>query len=92
MRYRSVVALALGLTATLAFSGQTVFGQFVPKSVYRTPGARTAARSGARMSPAAYAEQVQTEAMPVPPGQAPQQSDPFGDDSAAMQSFGPPAA
>jgi hypothetical protein len=88
MRYRSVVALALGLTTTFGIGGAQVFGQLVSQPGYGMAGARPSARGVGRTSPAAYAEEVQEKSAPgrLAPGS---HADPFSDDTVPMESFAP---
>jgi hypothetical protein len=87
MRYRSIVALALGLSATFAVNGQQVLGQLVSNKIYRQP--RPAAANMGRASSAAYAEEMHSKGRPVEQAPAQMHSNPFGDDSPAMQPYGP---
>ena len=89
MRYRSIVALALGLSATFAINGQQVLGQLVSNKAYRQAGPRPAAANMSRASSAAYAEEVHSKAAPAEQLPGPMHSDPFGDDGASTQQFAP---
>src|SRR5262245_28623308 len=94
MRYRSIIALGLGLAATLTVNGQAVFAQRASTKAYRQPLPRTAVSAKGRTTSAAYMEDLPSmgatagsaPTQPMPPGGM--RSDPFADDSGAFPDYG----